>query len=191
MPFPREGVLLEAPVALGIGVKVIHKILWRKVQCLGCRWFPATTNCLPLLCEEVNCVLAGGLLLGGRYHSERSQGFPSFEGPLRGIGRMGRFCHGSCQVIQVQLSPGLVLHIHHVVPILMVEVNPPLCLGVVKFEDAHLIPHCLPDFLYHVSPECRCLPWFLWSSLPGIGAGPWGTPTGTHSPGQTLGSCAR
>ena len=30
------------------------------------------------------------------------------------------------------------------------SINPPLCLGVVQFEDAHLIPHCLPDFLDHI-----------------------------------------
>ena len=63
---------------------------------------------------------------------------------------MGRFSHGGVQVIQVQLSPGLILHIHHIIPILMVEVNPPFCLGVVQFEDTHLVPHCLPDFLNHI-----------------------------------------
>ena len=75
MPFPWERVLLEAPVTLGIRVQVIDEVLWRKVQGLGRWWFPSTSNCLPLRCEEVNCVLAWGLLFGGRYHSERSQGW--------------------------------------------------------------------------------------------------------------------
>ena len=63
MPFTRVGVLLEAPVALGIGVQVIDEILWGKVQGLGCRWFPSTSNGFSLMCEEVNGELAGGLLL--------------------------------------------------------------------------------------------------------------------------------
>ena len=53
--------------------------------------------------------------------------------------------------MQVQLSPRLIFHIHHIIPVFMVEVNPSLRLGVVKFEDTHLIPNCLPDFLNHMS----------------------------------------
>ena len=64
---------------------------------------------------------------------------------------MGRFRDGSFQVIQVQLSPGLVFHIYHIIPVLMVEVNPSLCLGVVEFKDTHLVPDCLPDFLDHMA----------------------------------------
>ena len=199
MPFPWEGILLEASVTLGIGVQVIDEVLWREVQGLGRWWFPSTSNCLPLLCEEVNCVLAleadttrrgpkgGGsscppeiklqLLLpveGGVCFlllNVPSEASARWDDSAMGVFKSSMF---SCRLGSSSTST---------------TSSQSSWLRSIRLSAWGLSSLRIPILSptpYSVCHGYRCLPWFPWSSFPGIDAGPWGTPTGKHSLGQTL-----